>query len=78
MGYAGSSHLADALEGPLRRPPRKPKTLSRSLPWSEEALEELEEVPAFLRGRARRLAEDHAKETGEQEITHDVFERSRN
>ena len=78
MGYSGSSHLADALEGPLRRPTRKPKTLSRNLPWSGEALDELEEVPAFLRGRARRLAEDHAKETGEQEITHEVFERSRN
>ena len=78
MGYSGSSFLADALEGPLRRPPQKPKAPPRSLPWSEEALEELDEVPAFLRGRARRLAEDHAKETGAQEITREVFERSRN
>lgn len=78
MGYSGSSFLADALEGPLRRPPQKPELTPRSLPWSQEALEELQEVPAFLRGRARRLAEDHAKETGAQEITRETFERSRN
>lgn len=78
MGYSGSSFLADALEGPLRRPAQGPKLTPRSLPWSQEALEELEEVPAFLRGRARRLAEDHAKETGAQEISRDIFERSRN
>ncbi len=78
MGYSGSSFLADMLEDPLRRSIQKPKVPTRRRPWSEEALEELEEVPAFLRGRARRLAEDHAKETGAQEITREVFERSRN
>ena len=78
MGYTGSSFLADALEDPLRRSVQKPKVPARSRPWSEEALEELEEVPAFLRGRARRLAEDHAEETGAQEITREVFEHSRN
>lgn len=78
MGYSGSSVLADALEAPLRRSIQKPKRPTRSRPWSEDALEELEEVPAFLRGRARRLAEDHAKESGAQEITREIFERSRN
>lgn len=78
MGYAGSSVLADALAGALRRPVQDRNAPSRALPWSEEALEELEEVPAFLRGRARRLAEDHAKETGAREISREVFERSRN
>ncbi len=78
MGYSGSSFLADALKGPLNHSAQKPKAPPRSRPWSEEALEELEEVPAFLRGRARRLAEDHAKESGAQEITREVFERSRN
>lgn len=77
MGYSGSSFLADALESSLRRSAQKLKAPPRSLPWSEEALEELDEVPAFLRGRARRLAEDHAKEAGAQEITREVFERSR-
>ena len=77
MGYSGSSFLADALGEHLRVPEQKPKPPPRELPWSEEALEELEEVPAFLRGRARRLAEDHAKESGAREITHEIFERSR-
>ncbi|MGB3635421.1 MAG: nitrogenase component 1, partial [Rubrobacteraceae bacterium] len=53
MGYSGSSFLADALKGPLSRSTQKPKAPPLSRPWSEEALEELEEVPAFLRGRAR-------------------------
>jgi light-independent protochlorophyllide reductase subunit B len=77
MGYSGSSFLADALESSLRHSTQKLKAPPRSLPWTEEALEELDEVPAFLRGRARRLAEDHAKEAGAQEITREVFERSR-
>lgn len=77
MGYSGSSSLADLLEDPLRRPAQQPKAPSRSLPWTEEALEDLDEVPAFLRGRARRLAEDHARKTGAREITREVFEHSR-
>ncbi|MDP8939045.1 MAG: hypothetical protein M3N10_01895 [Actinomycetota bacterium] len=77
VGYAGSSNLADALGDILRRSAQKPEAPSRSLPWTEDALEELDEVPAFLRGRARRLAEDHAKEEGAREITREVFERSR-
>ncbi|CAN5892870.1 ferredoxin:protochlorophyllide reductase (ATP-dependent) subunit B [soil metagenome] len=77
MGYSGSSFLADALQSPLRRSTKSPEAPPRSLPWSEAALAELEEIPAFLRGRARRLAEDHAKETGAEEITRELFERSR-
>lgn len=77
VGYSGSSFLADALGEHLQRPQPRPKTSPREVPWSEEALEGLEEIPAFLRGRARRLAEDHAKESGAREVTHEVFVRSR-
>ena len=79
MGYAGSGVLADALEGVLREPssgPREEPT-ARGPRWTEEALEELEEVPAFLRGRARRLAEEHAKALGSSEVTPGILEESR-
>ncbi|MDQ3506608.1 MAG: hypothetical protein M3494_01110 [Actinomycetota bacterium] len=78
MGYAGSSFLADALENSLRRfeersgPPEEPE-----MPWSEEAMEELEGIPTFLRGRAKRLAEDRAKDLDEPEVTREVFLDSR-
>jgi light-independent protochlorophyllide reductase subunit B len=77
MGYVGSSVLADLLEGALSRGREYPKTNSSAVPWTEEALEGLEEIPAFLRGRTRRLAEEYAKETHAREITRDVLERSR-
>lgn len=77
MGYKGSSFLADALDVALKHKTRRSEALTLSLPWTEEALEELDEVPAFLRGRAQRLAEEHARDTGAQEITREVFERSR-
>ncbi|MDQ4106025.1 MAG: hypothetical protein M3157_02470 [Actinomycetota bacterium] len=77
MGYVGSSVLADLLEEALARGRERPKTTSRGLPWTEEALEGLEEIPAFLRGRTRRLAEEYARETRAREITRDVLERSR-
>ena len=76
MGYTGSSVLADLLEEALSRS-RRPKTSSHGPAWTEEAVEGLEEVPAFLRGRTRRLAEEYARETHAQEITRDVLERSR-
>jgi light-independent protochlorophyllide reductase subunit B len=77
MGYVGSSVLADLLEEALNRSREKPKTSSREIPWTDEAMEGLEEIPAFLRGRTRRLAEEYAKETYAGEITRDVLERSR-
>jgi light-independent protochlorophyllide reductase subunit B len=80
MGYAGSTVLADALEGVLREPrgPReKPETTARTPEWTEEALEELEEIPAFLRGRARRLAEEHARTLDSPEVTPEILEESR-
>ena len=77
MGYLGSSVLADLLEEALNRGRERPKTTSRSIPWTEEALENLEEVPTFLRGRTRRLAEEYARETHAREITRDVLEKSR-
>ena len=80
MGYIGSTALADALDGALRGPrgPREElETTPRALQWTEEALEELEEIPAFLRGRARRLAEEHARVLDSPEVTPDILEESR-
>ncbi len=81
MGYAGSSALADALEGVLREPRtgtrEKSETVARAPEWTEEALEELEEIPAFLRGRARRLAEEHARTLDSPAVTPEILEESR-
>lgn len=78
MGYAGSSALADALEAALREPsPAQPPPQALGPDWTEEALEELEEVPAFLRGRARRLAEERARAVGSHEVTPEILEESR-
>ena len=80
MGYAGSSVLADALEDVLREPWRPREQLeptAQGPEWTEEALEELEEIPAFLRGRARRLAEEHARALGSPEVTPEILEESR-
>ncbi len=86
MGYAGSTVLADALEGALREPRIRvrakssrstSRSTSRTPEWTEEALEELEEIPAFLRGRARRLAEEHAQTLDSPEVTPEILEESR-
>lgn len=77
MGYAGSTVLADALEGALRREEEKPEVVVPGLPWSEEALEDLEEIPAFLRGRARRLAEERARQIKAPEVTPEILEDAR-
>ena len=79
MGYAGSSVLADALEGVLRewREPRGEEPAARGPGWTEEALTELEEIPAFLRGRARRLAEERARALDSHEVTPEILEESR-
>ena len=83
MGYAGSTVLADALEGVLRRPRTgrraEPSQSAGTRPpqWTEEALEELEEIPAFLRGRARRLAEEHARTLDSPAVTPEILEESR-
>lgn len=77
MGYVGSSVLADLLEEALRRGRELSRNIPREIPWTEEALEGLEEIPAFLRGRTRRLAEEYAKEVRAREITRDVLQRSR-
>jgi light-independent protochlorophyllide reductase subunit B len=80
MGYAGSSVLADDIENALRGPPtrtRSTETEARGPEWTEEALEELEEIPVFLRGRARRLAEEHARALDSPEVTPEILEESR-
>ena len=77
MGYAGSSVLADALDDALAAPVAREHRRSRGPGWTEEALEELGEVPAFMRGRARRLAEERARAVGSPNVTPDILEDSR-
>lgn len=79
MGYRGAALLADAVDGALRRARRSsPETGPPEEPvWTGEALAALEEIPAFLRGRARRLAEKRARELGERRITREILEDSR-
>jgi light-independent protochlorophyllide reductase subunit B len=77
MGYAGSSVLADALDSALSQPEEPEAVETASMPWTEEAREELAGTPPFLRGRARRLAEEHAREVGSAEVTREIFLRSR-
>ena len=78
MGYAGSSVLADAIDGALREPRvERPEPAEQGIEWTEEALEELEEIPPFLRGRARRLAEEHARALNSPEVTPEILDESR-
>jgi light-independent protochlorophyllide reductase subunit B len=80
MGYAGSSVLADAIDDVLREPwglREEPEPVASAPAWTEEALEELEEIPVFLRGRARRLAEEHARALESPQVTPEILEESR-
>ena len=78
MGYTGSSVLADALDGGLGLMEEEPEPVEAAgMPWTGEAREELAQTPPFLRGRARRLAEDRARELGSTEVTHEIFLASR-
>ncbi len=78
MGYAGSSVLADALDGALARSEEERRAVEvAGIHWSDEAREELADTPPFLRGRARRLAEERARETGATEVTREIFLASR-
>jgi light-independent protochlorophyllide reductase subunit B len=77
MGYAGSSALADALDGALRREEKEQEPAPPGPPWTDEALEGLEEIPAFLRGRARRLAEERARELDAPEVTPEILDEAR-
>ena len=76
LGYQGSNHLADALDNALRYPRGRPEE-PPGLPWTDAALEDLEEIPAFLRGRARRQAEEHARELLARSVTRDILQESR-
>ena len=79
MGYVGSSVLADALDGALSQTEEAPEVVEATgTPWTDEALEELAQTPTFLRGRARRLAEQRALELGSTEVTREIFLESRN
>ena len=77
MGYAGSSVLADALDNVLREKGMEP-AVEAGIQWTEGALQEVSEVPLFLRGRARRLAEERARRQGSAEVTREIFLESRN
>ena len=78
MGYTGSSVLADALDDVLGRTEEGPGAVEvMGMPWTGEALEELAEIPLFLRGRARLLAEERARELDSTEVTREVFLESR-
>jgi light-independent protochlorophyllide reductase subunit B len=76
MGYAGSSVLADALDDVLRRKTAEP-TGETAIQWTDGALQEVAGVPPFLRGRARRLAEERARRLGSGEVTREIFLKSR-
>ena len=76
MGYAGSSVLADALDNALRWKKQEP-TGETAIQWTDGALQEVAGVPPFLRGRARRLAEDHARKRDSGEVTREIFLESR-
>jgi light-independent protochlorophyllide reductase subunit B len=78
MGYEGSGALADVLSRTLAdsSAPREPEP-SGLTPWTAEALEELAEIPAFLRGRARRLAEERASQRGAPEVTPEILDEAR-
>jgi light-independent protochlorophyllide reductase subunit B len=76
MGYAGSSVLADTLDDALRWKKQEPAG-ETAIQWTDGALQEVAGVPPFLRGRARRLAEDHARKRGSGEVTREIFLESR-
>ena len=76
MGYAGSSVLADALDNVLREIGVEPVE-EAGIQWTDGALQEVSEVPLFLRGRARRLAEERARSQGSAEVTREIFLESR-
>jgi light-independent protochlorophyllide reductase subunit B len=79
MGYTGSSVLADALDGALTQPDEEPQEdlEAAGLPWTDEALDELTQTPPFLRGRAKRLAEERARELRSDAVTRQIFLESR-
>jgi light-independent protochlorophyllide reductase B subunit len=76
MGYAGSSVLADALDSVLREIGVEPVE-EAGIQWTDGALQEVSAVPLFLRGRARRLAEERARRQGSAEVTREIFLESR-
>ncbi len=76
MGYAGSSVLADILDDVLRWKTAEP-TGETAMQWTDGALQEAAGLPPFLRGRVRRLAEEHARRLGSGEVTREIFLESR-
>jgi light-independent protochlorophyllide reductase subunit B len=72
VGYAGSSVLADALDNALRGP-RTETAEDAGMQWTDGALQEVAQVPLYLRGRARRRAEERARQQGASQVTREIF-----
>jgi hypothetical protein len=47
------------------------------LVWTPDALQRLERVPSFVRGRVKRIYADWAKEHGVAEMTPEIMDRAR-
>ncbi|HUG39774.1 MAG TPA: PCP reductase family protein [Longimicrobiales bacterium] len=56
---------------PAGPPPAGPVT------WSEEALQRLGHVPAFVRGMVKRIYTDYARERGIDRVTPETMDRAR-
>ena len=65
---AAPSHLGAAASAPVQVDPPKAAT-SQSVAWSAEAEKELQKIPFFVRGKARRNTERYAGERGVITIT---------
>jgi hypothetical protein len=73
--------FADSVDPPPGRP-APPTPGSRPAPpgtpaWSEDALQRLTAVPAFVRGMVKRIYTDYARDRGIGEITPAVMDRAR-
>jgi hypothetical protein len=47
------------------------------LPWDEDALKRLENIPSFVRGMARKKIEKAAKAAGETRVTAEFMESNK-
>lgn len=48
-----------------------------NLPWDEDALKRLENIPAFVRNMAKSKIEKAAKEAGEERVTAQFMQANR-
>ena len=50
---------------------------SEELPWDEDALKRLDNIPAFVRGMAKSKIEKAAKAAGETRVTTEFMEANK-